>query len=267
MIFCVVVSFLLMNNNFSFAKKAPRDMAGALEFKQRAEKSQQQGQYAEALFYLMRALVFDPQDVDLLNETGLMAEATGNFRDAEYYYQEAIRNDPEYLPSYYNLGVLYVIEKKYDLAQRYFQYRVLKGNATDPWTLRAQEKLEEVYQASPTLQQERLQDIAKDFEQDFVRQRIIDRQETETRKLIDIEDLYQAGVSSFQNRDYWLAVSLFEEAHAMNPDDENVTKALGRAREQLRRQTASADLEMAIQEYRPEIMELYLNAASKNTIK
>lgn len=238
---------------------AANDRSTANEFREKALFSQKNGDYKEAYFYYTRALVFDTTDSDLFNETGLMAEASGNGGDAESYYKSAIKIEPVFLPSYYNLGALYLAQRKYPLAAYYLKQRVDMGSPRDEWTLRAQEILEEVYDFCPELNQDMAENMTQDLEKDLERQKIIERQEMETRKLMDIEEVYNSGTSAFRDGDYWLAVRLFEETLAFDPGHADAKKALGRARAQVRRQNAAAELDMSVQQNRPAIMDMYLN--------
>ena len=170
----------------------------------------------------------------------------------------------KFLPAYYNLGALFLAQKKYILAEEYLKQRIEMGSPTDQWTLRAQEMIEELYDLCPELHEGVLQQMSDDLDKDLARQKIIQRQETETRKLIDIEKIYNDGTASFNNGDYWLAISLFEEALAFDPDRSDVRSALERANAQLRRQKAAAELDTSVQQYKPAIMEMYLNEAEQN---
>jgi tetratricopeptide (TPR) repeat protein len=121
--------------------------------------------------------------------------------------------------------------------------------------------LEEVYDLCPELHQGEVTQMAQDFEKDLSRQKIIERQDAETRKLMDIEGSYNNGVVAYKDGDFWLAVNFFEEALAIDPDRTDVKNALERAREQMRRQNAVKELDVSVEQHRPAIMEMYLNEA------
>ncbi len=251
-------SFLVL---FSSVVNAAPDRAGAAEFRERALLSQKNGDYGEAYFYYTRAVLFDGTDPDLLNEAGLMAEASGKGVEAEPYYRSAIEIDPSFLPAYYNLGALFLAQKKFILAEQYLKQRVDMGSPTDQWTLRAQEMLAEVYDLCPELHEGVVRQMTSDLEKDLTRQKVIERQDMETRKLMDIEEIYNNGTTAFKDGDFWLAVSLFEEALALDPGRADVKKGLERARAQVRRQNAAAELDISVRENRPAIMDMYLNEA------
>lgn len=259
-IFCLFSLFVFS----SIPSLAANDLVAAKDFRQRALVSQKAGNYNEAYFYYIRAVAFDNTSADLFNETGLMAEASGRGGEAESYYRSAIEVDQGFLPAYYNLGILFLSQKKYILAEQYLKQRVARGAAADPWTLRAQERLEEVYDLCPELHQGEVAQMAQDFEKDLFRQKIIERQNVETRKLMDIEEIYHNGVISYDDGDFWLAVNLFEEVLALDPDRKDVKNALERARERMRRQNAVRELDVSVEKHKPAIMEMYLSEAESN---
>jgi tetratricopeptide (TPR) repeat protein len=135
------------------------------------------------------------------------------------------------------------------------------GSPTDQWTLRAQEMLAEVYDLCPELHEGVVRQMTGDLEKELARQKVIERQDMETRKLMDIEEIYNNGTVAFKDGDYWLAVSLFEEAIALDPGRADVKKGLERARAQVRRQNAAAELDISVRENKPAIMDMYLNEA------
>jgi len=68
-----------------------------------------------------------------------------NLRDkAEQFYLEALQNDRDYLPTYMNLGYLYLQSGEKEKAFQYFKIRYEMGNPDDQWGMKAKEAVASV---------------------------------------------------------------------------------------------------------------------------
>lgn len=65
------------------------------------------GRLAESRVWLDRALQLDPEDVTLLNNSGVLSQRTGDMADAESRFLRAAQRDPRHTSVLYNLVALY----------------------------------------------------------------------------------------------------------------------------------------------------------------
>jgi Tfp pilus assembly protein PilF len=107
-------------------------------------KLQRLGDWGAVLRLYQKAAELDPEYPDVYNDLGVIYEAQGETDRAEENYIQALKIDPYFLGAYSNLALLY--ENKRDLANAayYWGKRVELGGPDDPWTLKAQARLEDV---------------------------------------------------------------------------------------------------------------------------
>jgi Flp pilus assembly protein TadD len=208
------------------------------EFRTKGITALNRGDSVTAFFYLSRAMIFEPENVELYNEMGMAAEKAEKPDEAEQYYKAAIEKNVLYAPAYYNLGLFYLNLKKYALAEYYLNRRVALGKGDDPWTLKASQALERLYDESPEYRQRRAKMSALALETQMAEQAMRMRQNEMQARTIQFEAACRNGLEAFNNGEYPLAEEFFYEAVTLQPDNAEVRHSLERTREQLRRQRA-----------------------------
>lgn len=105
---------------------------------------QRRGNLDQAAVFYKKAAVCDPAYPAVQNDLGVIYEIRGFPGAAEESYLKAIQIDPLYLSSYSNLALLYENKHMLDKAAVYWQKRVELGSADDPWTRKAEERLQDI---------------------------------------------------------------------------------------------------------------------------
>lgn len=142
----VFTSYLLASDKV--AKDKQHELTGLQEqaraYRDEGVKLQELGDIENAIKSYQKAIEVDPAYPDAYNDLGIVYEARGMLERAEESYLQAIRIDPSFLGAYSNLALFY--ETKRDLANAayYWKRRVELGDLNDPWTLKAQQRLEDV---------------------------------------------------------------------------------------------------------------------------
>ncbi|NTV29909.1 MAG: tetratricopeptide repeat protein [Candidatus Omnitrophica bacterium] len=209
-------------------------------------EAQQHGEYGKALFYYERAAGFRPNDPSLHNDIGLMCEQLGKLDEAEASYRTAIENDTRYLPAYSNLGILLKKRGRYELAAMYLQHRIELGRGSDPWMLKAQEELEDLYLKAPYLKNQRTLESSAELEQQIARDRSMARHVKARAAKINYELYMKRGLEAFSAGDYAGAVGAFEEALAVEPGSSDASHALKRAEAQVRQTQVADELQVSV---------------------
>jgi len=111
----IISSFKSAENRIKKAKK--------LEKKNKTDKALKL--YKEAFFFLKKANLENPVDLDTLSYLGLTNSKLGNLEDAEIYYLLGLSLNPNHNGLNENLGELYIVTKRIDLAKE--RLKVLKS--------------------------------------------------------------------------------------------------------------------------------------------
>ena len=119
----------------------------AREYRRQGLAMQQAGDLETAKSFYEKAMAADPFYAPAYNDAGIIAETEGDPDAAEEYYLRAIQVDPGYLSSYSNLALFYETKRDLRKAATYWEKRVDKGLPDDPWTLKAEQRLSDVYLA------------------------------------------------------------------------------------------------------------------------
>ena len=223
----LVFFFTLISQNIACAESDEHVAAG---FRAKGLQAQNLGRIKEALFYYQQASAVLPDNAAIRNDVALMQDNLGNNEEAEENYRKAIALDPNYLPSYFNMGRFYAKQGLYPLAAKYLKERIARGSVDDPFTLQAQEELEVVYNAVPNLQAEHLQEqavVLTDMISDG-KKRLEKRVSQDTTT--SFETAYQDGVAAFVDKRFDEAIVSLETAVALNPRSVDARHALQRAR-------------------------------------
>lgn len=121
----------------------------ALVHRAQGYEAQQRGDRVAALEHYRKAVAMDPTYAVPLNDIGILLEEDGRFEEAERAYLQAIAVSPYYLGPYTNLALLYERMGQKEKAAYYWMKRTQLGTADDPWTQRAQERLQALGVALP----------------------------------------------------------------------------------------------------------------------
>ena len=139
-------------------------------------KFQDTGDVGSALKLYQKAVELDPAYAVVYNDLGIIYEAQMLPDRAEESYLQALRIDPSLLGAYANLALLYESQRQLEKAAYYWKQRVELGNPDDPWTLKAQQRLEDIRLAlsgSPMLdvREQDINDLAREVSANLAREK------------------------------------------------------------------------------------------------
>jgi len=132
------------------AERQPDFLQEARRYRQRGYEAQQEGRLDEALLYYQQAVHLDPSFAAAYNDVGLIYEATGWPQQAQESYLKCVEIDSHCLNGYANLAALAEDQADWSTAARYWNKRAGLGSPTDPRTLRARRRVEELATAMKT---------------------------------------------------------------------------------------------------------------------
>jgi tetratricopeptide (TPR) repeat protein len=234
------------------------DQETAAMFRQQGQEAQGSGNFKQALFYYIRAVAFQPDDAGLQNDLGLMYEQNGKLDYAETAYYEAIQLDSHYLPAYSNIAELYKKRGNYELAAMYFKRRVELGGVSDPWMLRAQEELEDVYRLAPELKNTRTLEEAAKMEAQLARERLLARRESKRQKALGYDIAFLRGLTQYKAGEYDESQASFEEALKFRPESKDAQHALERAKLKHKDLEVDSTMDATLKENRDLIINKYV---------
>jgi tetratricopeptide (TPR) repeat protein len=235
-----------------------QDLERARNFRRQAMAAQNVGDLNQALLLYSRAAVFNPEDAVLYNDLGLVYQALKKYPQAKAAFQKAIELDQRYSAPYYNVGLLYKEQGQFDLAVFNFRRRVDMGDPLDPWTLKAQEALEEIYARLPALNRERIIEGAAEMEFYIARDKLFARDLAARQSVTDFNVAFMHGRDAFRNANYGWAVKHFEDALRINPESYEAKHALERARQQFSREAMGSALNETLANNRDNILDQYV---------
>lgn len=117
----------------------------AQSYRHQGYQLQSQGDLDGALSYYIKATEIDSGYALAYNDAGVIYEAKGQLDDAERAYLKALSIDPYLISVYSNLGALYETKRDLNKASYYWGKRVKQGSPSDPWTLKAKQRLRDIY--------------------------------------------------------------------------------------------------------------------------
>lgn len=240
------------------AKVSTQDLERARNFRRQAITAQNEGDINRALLLYSRAVVFNPEDAVLYNDLGLVYQALKKYPQAKAAFQKAIELDQRYAAPYYNIGLLYQEQGQFDLAVFNFRKRVDMGDPLDPWTLKAQEALEEIYARLPALNRDRIIESAAEMEFYIARDKLFARDLAVRQAVTDFNVAFMHGRNAFRNANYGWAVKHFEDALRINPESYEARHALERSRQQLNREAMGSALNETLANNRDNILDQYV---------
>ncbi len=113
----------------------------AVAYRAEGYEAQRRGDAASALTYYQKAAALDPSYPTPHNDLGILLEEQGRLSEAEAAYQQALALNPNYLEAHANLAMLYERMGEREKAISHWRVRYELGEADDPWTARAEERL------------------------------------------------------------------------------------------------------------------------------
>jgi len=113
----------------------------AVTYRTQGYEAQRRGDGAGALAYYQKAAALDPSYPTPHNDIGILLEEQGRLSEAEASYQQALALAPGYVEPHANLAMLYERMGEREKAIVHWQARAGLGEADDPWTARAEERL------------------------------------------------------------------------------------------------------------------------------
>jgi tetratricopeptide (TPR) repeat protein len=94
-----------------------------------------------ALTYYQKALQFNPDDIETVNDIGVLYESLNDPISAAAMYKKSLEMNPQYLPAYTNLALLYESKGDTRNATYYWQKRYELGREGEYWTDMAKQHL------------------------------------------------------------------------------------------------------------------------------
>lgn len=113
----------------------------AMSYRAQGYEAQQRGDDATALSFYQKAAALDPTYPTPHNDIGVLKEKEGHLEEAEQAYQQALTSNPNYLEAHANLAMLYERMGQEEKATYHWLKRYQFGDAQDPWTAKAEERL------------------------------------------------------------------------------------------------------------------------------
>lgn len=83
--------------------------------------AQKHNDLATAKRHFLRALHYDPDDVQTLNNLGANAMVEGKYEESVDYFMQVLARDPRFIPAYGNLAFVYSLQRDYTTARRYLR--------------------------------------------------------------------------------------------------------------------------------------------------
>lgn len=83
--------------------------------------AQKHNDLATAKRHFLRALHYDPDDIQTLNNLGASALAEGKYEESVDYFTQVLARDPRFLPAYGSLAFVYSLQRDYATAQKYLR--------------------------------------------------------------------------------------------------------------------------------------------------
>ena len=113
----------------------------AVSYRAQGYELQRRGDAAGALSFYQKAAALDPSYPAPHNDIGVIVEEQGRLEDAERSYLQALNLNPNYLEAHANVAMLYERLGNKEKAIYHWLKRYELGDAHDPWTARAEERL------------------------------------------------------------------------------------------------------------------------------
>lgn len=113
----------------------------AVSYRVEGYEAQRRGDAHTALSFYQKAAALDPTYPTPHNDIGVLLEEQGRLEEALEAYRRALSLNPGYLEAHANLAMLYERMGRKEEAVYHWLKRYELGDAYDPWTTRAEERL------------------------------------------------------------------------------------------------------------------------------
>ena len=113
----------------------------AVHYRQEGYEKQWQGDAADAMTAYRKAAALDSAYATPHNDLGILLEERNQFEEAEQEYLSALKLDPHSREAHTNLAILYERLEQKEKAVYYWLKRSQMGEASDPWVIRANQRL------------------------------------------------------------------------------------------------------------------------------
>jgi len=202
-------------DNDNSAKGMLRQEAKA--YRREAARLQADKDLNGALTYYQKALQFNPDDIETVNDIGVLYESLNDPISAAAMYKKSLEMNPQYLPAYTNLALLYESKGDTRNATYYWQKRYELGREGEYWTDMAKQHLIDLG-TYPQVHREKMERDATLLAEDLTYGRV-ERSKTNIK---DARLHYYIGTRLYSKKDYGEALKEFESALALNPQDEDL---------------------------------------------
>ena len=133
------LAFLLIIPSSAISAHTLREEA--VTYRAQGYEAQQRGDKGGALALYQKAAALDPTYPTPYNDVGVLLEEQGRVEEAERSYLQALALEPNCLEAHANLAMLYERTAQKEKAIFHWMKRFQLGDAKDPWTDRAEERL------------------------------------------------------------------------------------------------------------------------------
>ena len=210
----------------------------AEEYRIKGYEEQQKGHFRSALRFYSKALSLGLTNAVVCNDMGILYEQTGDFPRAEEFYSKAITFDRDYLPPYTNLAYFYLSQGDSSKAKTFFHERLKRAPADDPW---AQQIRQELYRIDPAYLKRKIQQEARELNEQLVQS----ARDEFVLQVMRADTHFQRGQKYYEQEDYSAAITEFDRALSLTPDNPKLLKTREKAAyrkkvQDLRERTQSA---------------------------
>jgi tetratricopeptide (TPR) repeat protein len=213
-----VLSFFVFNSQIYASALDPQvDL-----YRSKGLQAQAKGNYKEALNFYLKAASFGPENPVLYNDIGLSYEQIGSPDQAEQYYLRILKIDSNYLPAYSNLAYLYLSQNQTEKAKEFFLERLKRAPANDPW----KEKIrQELYRVDPGLKAAAIKEEMEETARRLAWQADQKAQQEFVLAVERAQKHYMRGESYRAQKKYSQAISEFDQALKVTPENPKLVKA------------------------------------------
>lgn len=215
----VTISFV----NIAAIVSADQKKDLAEQYRNQGYEEQLKGNLYEALSFYTKSVTLGGGDPVVLNDIGVIYEQIGLIKKAEDFYQQAAKVDPRYLPTYSNLGYLYLKTGRREKAFINFKKRYVSSEPGDPWGEKAKE---EILKLHPELHDWVMSIEAKRLEKSVTQKAHDEFYE----KLVKSNDIFKTGEQYFLAGDYPNAIREFDRALQFTPRNPKILEMKQKAK-------------------------------------
>lgn len=218
--FFVISVFLLSFQSITYAENLLLQEANI--YRTKGYDAQQKGNLDQALEYYSKALTIGLENEVVYNDVGVIYEQLGFPDRSEEFYLKAIKFKDDYLPPYTNLAYLYKSRGDKTRAIAYFQERLKRAKADDPWIQRVKNELNDL---NPGLKFQAIQNQLNVVDADLARQAEEKVQKEFQEQVVRAEKHYQKAQEDLQNKSYEEALTELDRALAITPNNPKILKS------------------------------------------